>query len=266
MLTKSQQATYRPLVDAAWLAHCRLEGCSPNNKPAKDAWYRDQVHSACGVWSTRDADPKRDYPVLLERFQLLSGEPQPVYEPEWTPAQSARFHDLAAAAWEAERLRGAVEPGIEYERWLHAQYAAARVQPGRASRKQGFDRMMGILAVAANNEYWMERTAGADETRYRYQIRRFMRDLEWLRGETVTWDYVRAIYDQSQMLPDLDDAPAATLELVLSMLDTHIRRLCRERDLRPMCLPTRCLGPRPSCSGVPCQRRNDATPGEEVPF
>jgi endonuclease III len=41
------------------------------------------------------------------------------------------------------------------------------------------------------------------------------------------------------MLPELEDATANQLAKVLAMLDTHIRRLCERRGIRPVELPTR---------------------------
>jgi hypothetical protein len=75
----------------------------------------------------------------------------------------------------------------------------------------------------------------------RWQIERFLLDLDYLdKRFTHTWDYVRGIYKQSDMLPaDIEDCPAQILWRVLQMLDTHIRRICKDFDVRPMELPTR---------------------------
>jgi len=99
---------------------------------------------------------------------------------------------------------------------------------------------MAALAIIANDDYWIERTARASEVRMRWQITRFLGDLEWLQKRSVDISYVEAIWRQAQFRPeDMDDAPAATLQKALAMLDTHIRRLCKDYGIQPMDLPSR---------------------------
>lgn len=242
MLTKEQQGTYRPVVTKAWTEHCRMSGMSPNNKPAYDCWYRDQVHSAIGVWSTRDADPGRDFVRLLDRFKILAGEPQPVFVQGWSDGQNAWFEREAHKAYAAETSRGATE--LDFTAWLSETLVECKVKSHTAhDRKASFDRVMGYLGTISGDEQVIAHFSEASEIRMRWQIRRFMLDLEYLEKTTVEWSYVQAIWTQSKLLPDINEAPAQTLFKVLQMLDTHIRRLCGRAGIRPKCLPTRC--PRP---------------------
>ncbi|NCC52821.1 MAG: hypothetical protein EOM20_16620 [Spartobacteria bacterium] len=86
----------------------------------------------------------------------------------------------------------------------------------------------------------MDRLSNSEERRIFRRLRMFMKDLEWLEKEPVTWDYIRGIYKQAGMLPErMRDTPAETLRKVLQMLDTYIRKICREYGIRPRELPSR---------------------------
>lgn len=240
MLTKTQQSVYRPMVEKAWIAHCRLTGSSPNNKADRDAWYRDQVHSCTGQWSTRDADPERDYQVLLDRFMLLAGDPQPLVVIGWSDSQNRWFSRAAQDAWNVAISSGAIEEGTGFRDWINGILSESGVSDHAAKGKlESFDAVMASLAVIANDERMMTHFSAASERRMRWQIRRFMGDLEWLERRPVGWDYVSAIWTQAELLPALDEAPAATLHKVLMMLDTHIRRLCERAGIRPRDIPSR---------------------------
>jgi hypothetical protein len=234
MLTKSQQATYRPLVEAAWLVHCRLQNISPNNKPARDAWYRDQVHSAVGVWSTRDADPDEDFQPLVDRFRILSGDVQPLVIRGWTPPQISRFQDLAERAWSAESDRGRVDHGTDFRTWLTGLLDECGVHAHAAADKtESYDAVMAALAVIAGDEYWINRTAQAAELRMRHVIRGLMSELTELTGCTIDWEYCRGIYRQMALPLTMEEATAVWLWKVLQALDTYRRRLSdgRQDDL-----------------------------------
>lgn len=242
MLTKSEQAVYRPLVEKAWLQHCVLMGLSPNNKPAKDAWYRDQVHGAIGVWSTRDADPDRDYQPLLDRFMLLAGDPQVIVVKGWSPSQTEWFTKEAHKSYEAGLRSGLISREVEFNSWACEILESHGIHNHHApDRRESFDQVMAQLATISNDDHLIDHFSQATEIRARWQISRYMADLEWLEGNSVTWDYVKAIWTQAELLPaSIADAPASTLIKVLQMLDTHIRRICREKGIRPRCIPSRC--------------------------
>lgn len=239
MLTREQQGVYRPLVNTAWVEHCKLTGQAPNNKPDHDAWYRDQVHSAIGVWSTREANPERDFNPLLERFKLLAGEPQPIIILGWSNSQNAWFEKEAHKAYMVEESRVSID--ADFRTWASNLLEECGVK-GHSSpdRKESFDRVMGYVGTISGDEGVISHFSEASEIRMRWQIRRYMGDLSHLEQRPVDWSYVQAIWKQADLLPCLDDAPAATLVKVLQMLDSHIRRLCGRAGIRPKCLPSRC--------------------------
>lgn len=234
-----QQATYRPLVRQAWEVQCHFTGRKPSDAQARDAWYRDTLESTCHIHSTREAGDK-EYKLLLGVFTRLSEAGDRAELSGWTDKQNACFHDLADAAWCQECKRRHTD-GIAFHEWLDMNLAECDIYGRTAPDKvKSFDRAMAHLAIMAGDFYWIERTSSAGETRLRWQISRFMEDLAWIEGEPVTWDYILAIHDQAGMLPaDIGDATAQQLWKLLQMLDTHIRRLCRKRDIHPSDLPTR---------------------------
>jgi hypothetical protein len=274
MLTKTQQSVYRPLVEKAWLAHCRLEGLSPNNRPSKDAWYRDQVHSVTGHWSTRDADPSRDYHTLVDRFMVLAGDPQLIIVKGWSQSQTEWFTKEAHKSFEIGRESGLIDAQIDFFAWATEILSSHGVKDHHApDRRQSFDKVMAEIATISNDDHLINHFSQATEIRVRWGITQYMSDLEWLEKTPVTWEYVRSIWKQATLLPSLEEAPAATLITVLQMLDTHIRRLCKREGIRPKCLPTRCQ-PERCKSDVLCPlgrpthflSKNQSDPPEEIPF
>ncbi|MFA7256931.1 MAG: hypothetical protein WC047_05095 [Kiritimatiellales bacterium] len=74
MLTPRQQSKYRPLVERAWQAECSRAGQSPGIDHAHETWYRQQLLDACGIYSTKQADPVNDYDALMLHFAILAGD------------------------------------------------------------------------------------------------------------------------------------------------------------------------------------------------
>jgi hypothetical protein len=74
MLTPRQQAKYRPLVERAWQAECRRTGCRPGFDGARETWYRRQLLEACRIYTTKQADPVKDYDKLMLHFAMLAGD------------------------------------------------------------------------------------------------------------------------------------------------------------------------------------------------
>ena len=256
------------------MEHCRLEGLSPNNRPAKDAWYRDQVHSATGLWSTRDADPSRDYQTLLNRFMLLAGDPQPIIIKGWTQSQATWFNKEAHKSFEIGQSTGLIQEDVDFNDWAGDILTSHGIMDHHApDRRESFDRVMAELATISGDRQLIDHFSQSTEIRVRWGITQYMSDLAWLEKQPVTWEYVRSIWTQSNLLPDLAEAPAETLIKVLQMLDTHIRRTCARVGIRPKCLPTRCnpLRCKPDCkcpNGTPINPKwnTPSDSSDDVPF
>ena len=237
MTSRHFQSIFRPLVDRAWLAQCELTRVPPNDRAAKDRWYREQLWSCCRIRSTKNAGPEEQR-ALIDRFGMLSQAGDRPAIGGWSVSQNARFADLAESAWKKISLDG--QKG-SFDRWLdRVLESCGLLQRASLDRKESFDQVMASLAVIAADEYWLLRTAEAGEIRMRWQIRRYLGDMEHLTKTPHTWDYVRGIWHQSAQFPlDMDDAPAEMLRKVLAILDTHVRRLCKDYGIRPSELPSR---------------------------
>lgn len=74
MLTRPQQSKYRPLVQRAWRAHCEQTGCSPAADGAYETWYREQLLEACGVYTSKQASPTKDFDALMAHFAQIAGD------------------------------------------------------------------------------------------------------------------------------------------------------------------------------------------------
>lgn len=245
MNPKQFNGIYRPLVKTAWLDYCRRRGTAPNNKNAYDLWYQSTLleFSAGKLHSTKDATAKQQQ-FLIDKFKTMIGRQDTLDILGWSDAQISRFKDLAASAWNTAKIDGQT---TDFLPWIHsiiARHGHRRNPNGcwaMSDRKESFDLLMADLAIIANDEYWITRTAAAAEIRMRWQISQFLLDLDFLDKRFIhTWDYVRGIYKQSNQLPsDINECPSQTLWRVMQMLDTHIRRICKDFDVRPADLPTR---------------------------
>lgn len=237
MTFRQFQSRLRPLVDRAWRAQCELTGAAPNSRAARDRWYRDQLWTRCRIRSSKGATPPQQT-ALIEYFGTLSLAGDDPRIDGWSDAQNTRFADLAAAAW-----RRSCSDGCDgaFHSWLDEVLESCGVNGRHArDRKKSFDDVMAALAVIADDAYWIDRTAQAAEIRMRWQIARYLEDLEYLTKTQHGWSYVCGIWQQAQQLPKcMEDAPAALLRRVLAMLDSHIRRLCKDYGIRPMELPSR---------------------------
>ena len=227
MLTRSQQGAYRPLVKAAWIAHCRLMSTAPNNQLAYEIWYREQLWAACRIRSTRDAGTN-ELRTLLDRFTMLTGARLDTEISGWTPGQNKCFGELVARAWQ-RCVQSDRSVGNSFQAWFEHQLEACSLYGRQATdRKESFDRAMAHFAIIANDDYWISRTSDSAERRLRYLISECLSDLSDLSDQSYSWSYVRSIYSQMGLPLEIDEAPAAMLSKVYQALDVHRRRLQRQ--------------------------------------
>jgi len=244
MNNRQFNGVYRPLVKAAWLQYCNETGEAPNNKTAHDLWYRKKLRylTKGQITSTKGIHHKQQL-FLIEAFKDAGNPADTIPIKGWSDAQVARFQELAKSAWQKDVIDGS---DLQFIPWTaailkrhHRDLVAGFWE--MPNMKESFDTIMADLAVRANDQYWINRTAEQGEIRIRYQLRRFLADLDYLdKTFKHDWSYVQGIYKQAAILPtDINDCPAETLWRVLAMLDTHIRRLCKDLGIKPMELPTR---------------------------
>lgn len=69
-----QQINFRALVAIAWKRHCALAHVAPSDKAAKETWYRENLHAAAGISTTKDASPTRDFVPIMAHFEAIGGE------------------------------------------------------------------------------------------------------------------------------------------------------------------------------------------------
>jgi len=269
MLTRADNAKYRPLVKRAWLAHCRRINADPKDKIAYDAWYRNVLKSTCGIRSTKDAT-REHYNRLISTFRQLVDAVQPFTVRGLSPGQSEHLTALAQDAWAAARARGQVPVGEPFTNWIVRQLADCGINYrfGFTNRTTEFDDVMAHLAVIAGDRFWINRTSEAAEIRMRYVIQQRMDELSALQQEPVDWNYCRAIYNHMNLPLSIEDAPAQLLWKILQALDTHVRRLRKRsgtawgvqagEQVEGLSSPPtdRCYQHRPPCQGCPPTRHS----------
>jgi len=247
MNNRQFNGVYRPLVKAAWSKFCASNGTATNNKEAYDTWYRQLLHDLTDgiVHSTKGIDDKTQR-YLISAFQGHMPKPcKRNFIPikGWKKPQILRFEELATKAWQAAVTNGT---SLKLVPWIEAIFTQHKVAGDSdlwvmSNCTKSFDNIMADLAITAGDDYWIKRTASQSEIRLRYQLNRYLVDLNHIDPtNTYTWAYVRGMYKQSASLPiDINDCPAQTLWKLVAMLDTHIRRLCDKQGIRPKELPTR---------------------------
>lgn len=233
MLTRGQQAEFRPLVQSAWESQCKLTNRDPKDRFARDLWYREQLQSVAGIRSTRDAGV-REFRALIAWFTVVA-EADEVHISGFTDAQNAVFRNLAGKAWRRICMRHA-QGSLGFHDWLNLELESCGSKQRIADYLDGFDVIMEHFAIIAEDRFWLERTARAKETRLRWVILQRMHRLGELEGRQVDWSYVRGIYAQAHMLPeDMEDATSEALWKLLQMMDTHVRRLEDRGGRRDVC-------------------------------
>jgi hypothetical protein len=205
-------------------------------------WYEQHLREATSnrLTSTKGAHSK-DLKHLIEYFRSIVG-PGMISISTWSDSQVSRFMALSESAYNCATTDGYHRSYQSFiQDILSAHIPIVKGVWAPPDRKESFDNVMADMAVRAGDEFWITRTSEAGERRMRWQINRFLGDLDFLdKRFTHGWEYIRSIYKQSDLLPaDIDECPANILWKVLQMLDTHIRRLCKDFDIRPMDLPSR---------------------------
>lgn len=72
--SRPQQKYYRPLLRKAWTADCARSGVSPDDKIAFDAWYRNELFTAIGVWTTKELNQTDDYDSVMLHFAVIADD------------------------------------------------------------------------------------------------------------------------------------------------------------------------------------------------
>ncbi len=157
--------------------------------------------------------------------------------------QQADFRPLVQKAWLAECSRTGTAPNnrAAHESWYRRELLAGT---GHYTSKDldpvhGYDKAMLHFAIVAGNEALIDRFSKAEENRHRYILRRFLRDLSWLEETTIPWEYVRSMHTHANLPEDPEHCDANQLRKLIAMLDTHIRRRCRDLGVKPSQLPSK---------------------------
>jgi len=233
-LTRHDQARLRPLVAAAWSSRCREIGAAESDRSAYRSWYEGVLYQSIAKRSTRDAT-RDNLDALLQSFadQIPDAVHAPVPQDDppridgFTQRQNAVLGSLARKAWCAWCRRNGPE---HFLAWFDSECAAAGIRMRSAGNDTvAFDKVMGMFAVIAGDDFWITRTSSAPETRIRHAIASLLSQLSDLEDRPATWDYCRAIFRQMSLPVTIEDAPAALLRQLLQALDTQVRRLLARR-------------------------------------
>lgn len=164
----------------------------------------------------------------------------------FTTAQLSRLSPVVQDAWERHCDQNDLNPHRKESNGHRAWYegilkrATGKTTTKELAGARDFGKVLLAFAEEAGDDRLVRDLAADEENRNRWVLRMLSVDLSFLRGEEVSWEYVRAIYGQSKLPPgDFDDCPAKMLLTVVQMLDTQIRRECGRIDIRPCEIPRR---------------------------
>jgi len=225
--TRHIQGQYRPLVKAAWQAHCSRLALDPQDGAAYNDWYRSILLATCGIATTRAATLDQ-FDRLMGAFRDLAGSAAAtpgglpdLHQPGFSDGQQRQFEKLVRKAWAITQARGPVPPD-GFPPWF-SEIMGHIDASAKANRR--FEDAMRLFAIVAGDDYWLDQTAKAAEKRYRFLITNALADLTELTGELRDCRYVQGIHEQAKMAPSLDDCPAHTLKTIFVMLDAYRRKL-----------------------------------------
>jgi len=154
-------------------------------------------------------------------------------------AQRGIYHKLVFAAYtiEAERLKGDLPRRDEWRKQLNVRITG-KYSTKEMNQVEDFDLIIMELAIIAEDYYWINRLSTAAERRLRHVIQWFIYDLEYLKKEQITWDYIKGICKQAGIATGLMDCPAEHLAKVMQMVDTHVRRMAADQEIVRADLPS----------------------------
>ncbi len=107
MLTGRQQSKYRPLVERAWQWTCLRADTNPAVDSARETWYRKQLLDACGIYTTLQADPVKDYDTLMLHFAVIAGDQAAI-----------AYFSSAAERRLLHNIRRSIESGVVTEAYV----------------------------------------------------------------------------------------------------------------------------------------------------
>jgi len=88
MLSKRQNAVYRPLVKAAWIAFCQATGRDTLSKAAYNDWYRKELVDSAHVYTSKQVSDPDTFDALCLHFARLSNNTAEIEY--WSTAKERR--------------------------------------------------------------------------------------------------------------------------------------------------------------------------------
>ena len=149
------------------------------------------------------------------------------------------YHTLAMKAYtaEAERLNGDIPPRDEWRHMINVR-VTGKHSTRQMNQHKDFDAIMLEFAILAGDDKAINRFITGEERRLRHIIQWFIYDLEYLKHERVTWDYIKAICKQAGYATSLMDCPVEHLSKVMMMVDEHVRRMAKDQEIARADLPS----------------------------
>jgi hypothetical protein len=115
MLNRAHNAIYRPLVKAAWLAHCaRRPELASSDKIAQEAWYREQLWESVGLYTTKElgvgGEAEATFDRLCLHFSIIAGDARQI--DYWSRSDERRALHVLKSAMARARADWAYVEGI----------------------------------------------------------------------------------------------------------------------------------------------------------
>lgn len=136
--SRSQQGHYRPVVKAAWLAHCAKTGLAPNTRGARDPWYRDELMACIAENTTARCNQVMDFDIVIRHFARIAGDEYWINRIADAPER--RLRKLIG-----DRLQELGDLDGGHYTWAYARGIYAHMRPGIAAPESMEDAPAGIL-------------------------------------------------------------------------------------------------------------------------
>lgn len=74
MLSSDQRVRFFVAMNGAWSVHCMREDIPPNDKAAKDTWYRAEMFNETGRRSVKDLNRTTDYDTMRLHWAIIADD------------------------------------------------------------------------------------------------------------------------------------------------------------------------------------------------
>jgi hypothetical protein len=146
------------------------------------------------------------------------------------------FRPLVTKAWLAHCERNvdldpmsSIDHSIWYRKVMMDKFHFDSTKAIDGDNVKQVDELFQLFAQISGDEHEIDYWSRCEERRMLYHIRKRLERISELQHFVADWKYVRAMWSHMNLPLTPEEAPAEILQTLFQALDTHVRRLERDR-------------------------------------